>query len=58
MTKKENKKEETVFDYKEALKECPQPEWVKKAFTRTMPVSEIKNKTDLKKMFKKYGGMK
>jgi methylenetetrahydrofolate dehydrogenase (NADP+)/methenyltetrahydrofolate cyclohydrolase len=34
------------------------PEWVKKAFLKTIDVSKIKNESDLKKQFKTYGEMK
>ena len=52
------KKEETAFDLQEALKECPKPEWYKKAFMITMDTSKIKSKDDLNKLMKEYGGMK
>lgn len=55
MAKKETEK---VFDIEQALKECPKPEWYKKAFTKTMDCSKIKNDNDLKKAFKTYGEMK
>ena len=55
MAKKEKKSD---FDLETALAECPKPEWVKKAFLKTIDVSKIKNESDLKKQFKTYGEMK
>ena len=60
MTKKrktEEFKKTEDFNLTEALKECPKPEWYKKAFCKTMDISKIKNTEDLIKAMKKYGGM-
>ena len=57
MAKKEKKKAES-FDLEQALEDCPKPEWVKKAFLKTVDVSKIKSESDLKKQFKTYGEMK
>ena len=57
MAKKEKKKAES-FDLEQAIKDCPKPEWYKKAFLKTIDVSKIKNESDLKKQFKTYGEMK
>ena len=57
MAKKEKKKAES-FDLEQAIKDCPKPEWVKKAFLKTVDVSKIKSESDLKKQFKTYGEMK
>ena len=57
MAKKEKKKAES-FDLEQALEDCPKPEWVKKAFLKTIDASKIKNESDLKKQFKTYGEMK
>lgn len=54
--KKEEKKEE--FNLEQALKECPKPEWYKKAFCVTMDTTKIKSQNDLIKAMKTYGEMK
>ena len=48
MAKTKQKKAES-FDLGQALEDCPKPEWVKKAFLKTIDVSKIKNESDLKK---------
>ena len=60
MAKKEETKKEAkaTFDLEEALKECPKPEWYKKAFTKVMDTSKIKNQNDLTKLMKEFGEMK
>ena len=52
------KTKESDFDLQTALAECPKPEWVKRAFLKTVDVSKIKSESDLKKEFKTYGEMK
>ena len=56
MVKKETKQND--FDLQTALAECPKPEWVKRAFLKTVDTSKIKSLSDLKKQFKTYGEMK
>ena len=52
------KKEETnAFDLHEAIKECPKPDWYKKAFCKVMDTSKIKSQDDLIKAMKQFGGM-
>ena len=55
---KEEKQTKSDFDLEEALKECPKPEWYKKAFTKVMDTSKIKNQNDLTKLMKEFGAMK
>ena len=43
------------FDLMEELKECPKPEFFKRAFLRCVDTSKIKSKADLGKAFKKFG---
>ena len=55
------KTEETkvdAFDLKEALIDCPKPEWYKRAFVKVMDTTKIKSENDLKKSMKEFGGMK
>lgn len=56
-TKKGEKPKSEAFDLDEALAECPKPEWYKKAFTRVMDTSKIKNQNDLNKLMKEFGAM-
>ena len=58
MAKEKKEKKAEPFDLETAIKECPKPEWVKKAFLKTIDASKIKNESDLKKQFKTYGEMK
>ena len=58
MAKEKKQKKAEPFDLEQALEDCPKPEWVKKAFLKTIDVSKIKNESDLKKQFKTYGEMK
>ena len=61
MAKKETKEEKQTkseFDLEKALEECPKPEWYKKAFTKVMDTSKIKNQNDLNKLMKEFGAMK
>ena len=55
---KEKKKVDSKFDLETAIKECPKPEWYKKAFLKTVDTTKIKSESDLKKQFKTYGEMK
>lgn len=55
--KTEEKTNEVAFDLNEALKECPKPEWYKRAFIRTIDTSKIKSNNDLIKAMKTYGEM-
>mgnify|MGYP007012484283 CR=1 FL=1 len=60
MAKKETNEEKPKadFDLEKALEECPKPEWYKKAFTKVMDTSKIKNQNDLTKLMKEFGAMK
>ena len=59
MAKKEKEeKPKADFDLDKALAECPKPEWYKKAFTKVMDTSKIKNQNDLTKLMKEFGEMK
>ena len=58
MAKKNETKETTAFDLKNALADCPKPEWYKRAFLKVMDTSKIKSENDLKKSMKEFGGMK
>lgn len=52
------KKEKDTFDLETELNECPKPDFIKRAFIKTVDVSKIKNKSDLNKEFKKYMELK
>lgn len=49
-----SKKEKTAFDLNVELETYPKPEFMKRAFIKTVDISKIKNKSDLDKEFKKY----
>ena len=54
------KTDETInntFDLSTAIKECPKPDWYKKAFCKVMDISKIKSQDDLIKAMEKFGGM-
>lgn len=47
-----------AFDLENELKEYPKPEFLKRAFLKTVDVDKIKSKSDLDKEFKKYEELK
>lgn len=49
--------EKATFDLTTALKECPKPDWYKRAFVRVMDTGKIKSDDDLKKLMKQFGGL-
>lgn len=57
MTKKKNDKD-TEFDLQSALTDLPYPDFVKRAFNKTVDLSKVKSKSDLDKEFKKYMELK
>ena len=58
MAKKKTEEKAETFDLKEALADCPKPEWYKKAFLKVMDTGKIKSEADLIKLMKEFGGMK
>ena len=57
MTKKKEE-ENTAFDLNAGLKELNKPDWVIKAFTKVIDLSNVKTQTGLEKEFKKFMEMK
>lgn len=53
-----SKKKDDDFNLEEVITECPKPDFVKRAFVRTVDTSKIKSKSDLVKEFKKYEELK
>ena len=58
MAKNKTEEKAETFDLKQALADCPKPEWYKRAFCKVMDTSKIKSENDLKKSMKEFGGMK
>ena len=57
MAKKKTDETTNTFDLQEAIKECPKPDWYKKAFCKVMDLTKIKSQDDLIKAMKRFGGM-
>lgn len=58
MTKKKEDETNAKFDLQEALNDLSYPDFVKRAFVKTVDVGKIKSKSDLDKEFKKYMELK
>ena len=58
MTKKNTNdtKKTEAFNLEEALEDIQKPEFLKRAFVKTVDTSKIKSQSDLEKEFKKYLG--
>ena len=58
MTKKNTNdtKKTEAFNLEEALKDIQKPEFLKRAFVKTVDTSKIKSQSDLEKEFKKFMG--